>query len=841
MPAKRSSPGLVGSLSFKITVVLISGSYEIGINSLFDDRTQEMILHDPLISPHLPDQEPDRVYGLRATKNFSQLLSQTASSSLGASGGTTIGERVRSSPFKEGTEPLLFPFLILEAKSESSPNGFGDVQIQTAFPIFALLKLQEDLQAQAKASESGASPLVWFFANRGDAWRVYGCFVSNSETSRYVRFRLFPLRFPSDPDMLILIQDIVQLWDGSIMSKDSALQLLLIVDYIFDWARDIYRPSILRQLKSLASGEAYDQISLANDSDIMSMRRHISDWIQPPPSTVGSDFDAESANPTVVLDHQNLLPIQIPNTKLGTLRSASLVNSRVIGLYITEHNVRNFLELAAGTPPNTSHSEKAARELVSFLTRWDELIVLDGDDIDKIDMTWTGKPRITDETSISPSSEKFYFLAEFATFMDTSWNIVRQLTYLAVSKNAFETLVRYADYKINHPGVEAISRLRRPCSPEAFIESLDCLQSGSVDQVFMTALSCISVSLYSMPERKRSDYVPQTEALGFGALRRPRLLKFVQKAHKVGTQKTRPNNRIRIPKGLSWNDRSHFASSERRKRARQANRHQPDSRPRPGPEDQSFIRVSEEKVLVSNKEGHETALCERCRRFRSCGGRDPHHMPPPNEHVFSAYGVSLVVASNQADRPEASHDMCLFASKIPPEISDHTALPVVVTDLFQSGSIYHTIKDPVGVASQDRTLLRDQLWNLPSPYRPSTAKQHSDILDWLDELRGLHLGASRKAARNGDDEVKKKEDAAEDWNRLQLLLHFLSEGQSYSLANLSVRVAQAQDKSREVLYQKLYGDEEMHRSSHGGPNWLPSKLSTKGDSGEKKSSIVGGF
>jgi hypothetical protein len=220
MPAKRSSPGLVGSPPSEITVVLTFGSYEIGTNPLFDDRTEDRILHDPLIRSQLSKQKPDRVYGLQATKNFDQLLSKTASGSLGAIDGTSVGEIVRSSPFKEGTEPLLFPFLILEAKSESSSNGFGDIQIQTAFPIFALLKLQEDLQAQATESESGVAPLVWFFANRGDAWRIYGCFVSNSETSRYVRVRLFPLRLWSDPDKLILIQNVVQLWDGSIMSKD---------------------------------------------------------------------------------------------------------------------------------------------------------------------------------------------------------------------------------------------------------------------------------------------------------------------------------------------------------------------------------------------------------------------------------------------------------------------------------------------------------------------------------------------------------------------------------------------------------------------------------------------
>ena len=154
---------------------------------MFDDRTQEKIIHDPLNKSSLPKQSPDRVYGLQATKNFDQLLSKTVS---GSSNGTTIGELVRSSPFKEGTEPLLFPFLILEAKSESSPRGFEDMQIQTAFPIYALLKLQEDLQALA----TGALPLAWFFANRGDAWRVYGCFVSKNENSTYVRVCLSPLR-----------------------------------------------------------------------------------------------------------------------------------------------------------------------------------------------------------------------------------------------------------------------------------------------------------------------------------------------------------------------------------------------------------------------------------------------------------------------------------------------------------------------------------------------------------------------------------------------------------------------------------------------------------------------
>jgi hypothetical protein len=77
------------------------------------------------------------------------------------------------------------------------------------------------------------------------------------------------------------------------MSKDNSLQLLLIVDYIFDWACDIYQPFVLRLLKSIVTGSSFDQVSLTDDSDIFSMRRNIVNWIQAPPSTFEGPFVEE--------------------------------------------------------------------------------------------------------------------------------------------------------------------------------------------------------------------------------------------------------------------------------------------------------------------------------------------------------------------------------------------------------------------------------------------------------------------------------------------------------------------------------------------------------------------
>jgi hypothetical protein len=154
---------------------------------LFDDRVQEVVIHDPLLRSELPRKEPDRVYGLQATKNFEKLLSTSIGSPSDSDDQITLRDVVRSSPFKESAEPLLFPFLILEAKSDTSACGFDDIQNQTAFPIMSLLKLQHDLYTQVPGNNSNG-PLLWFLANRGDVWRVYGCCVTEGESTNYVGF-----------------------------------------------------------------------------------------------------------------------------------------------------------------------------------------------------------------------------------------------------------------------------------------------------------------------------------------------------------------------------------------------------------------------------------------------------------------------------------------------------------------------------------------------------------------------------------------------------------------------------------------------------------------------------
>jgi hypothetical protein len=174
------------SLGTVVNQTLNHDSYEVGLNPLFNDRLQKEIKHDP--SSHiLPRQAPDRIFGLQQTRNLENLLSQPiATGSTYNTTTATVGDLLRTSPFKDEEDPLIFPFLIVEAKSEKSTSGFDTIQAQTAFPIWALLNLQKNLQDRVKTTRTQLNPFVWFLANRGDCWRVYGCFITDSHPVRYV-------------------------------------------------------------------------------------------------------------------------------------------------------------------------------------------------------------------------------------------------------------------------------------------------------------------------------------------------------------------------------------------------------------------------------------------------------------------------------------------------------------------------------------------------------------------------------------------------------------------------------------------------------------------------------
>lgn len=184
-----------------------------GLNPLFSNRADQPFSYDVYLNEseqsennkkrkkgkgkELPERKPDRVYGLRQTVAFEDLLNKPAgivqdkvagdciATSISAADLSNNEERlvrnlVQASPFHRRGDPLLFPFLILEAKVEEG-RGFTNCGVQTSLPIWTLLQGQEQLTELGGPWDELGGPLVWYIAYLGDNWRISGCFIANDK------------------------------------------------------------------------------------------------------------------------------------------------------------------------------------------------------------------------------------------------------------------------------------------------------------------------------------------------------------------------------------------------------------------------------------------------------------------------------------------------------------------------------------------------------------------------------------------------------------------------------------------------------------------------------------
>jgi hypothetical protein len=156
----------------QINVIFVNPELKLTGNSndasqvlMFSNLAEESVIHDPadnLAKRGLPLQRPDRVFGLAMTKSFGIY--------------TAGAPNLRHSPFAAGS--VLYPFLIIEAKSEKGGQGFESIETQSAFPLRTFLKLQDDLRQSSRVE---LDPLVWFLAYQGDEWRVSAGIIEESK------------------------------------------------------------------------------------------------------------------------------------------------------------------------------------------------------------------------------------------------------------------------------------------------------------------------------------------------------------------------------------------------------------------------------------------------------------------------------------------------------------------------------------------------------------------------------------------------------------------------------------------------------------------------------------
>jgi len=554
------------------------------------------------------------------------------------------------------------------------------------------------------------------------------------------------------------------------LQKDHALQLLLIIDYIFDWARDVYRPSILRQLKSIASGKAYDQVSFILDNDIPSLRKGASTWIQPIPGILPNhdqEFESGLAADSTSKPRQ-FLPFEISETHFGSIRSASFSKQKVTGVCLTDHDVDEFLQEAIKNNFDKAKSKEAtARDILRCFIyevsghsnkierpKWKKhAIILSGSDIQALEESWVGDVTVTSKTPTLPPDEKFYCLISFECFLSSSWEIEKQITYLAVTSKAFNGLAKFANYKISIPEFLATSETWAARLNDTMLhECLNCLSSASSSQSLLAALSAKSFAWCIKRELENVIDFDYNALWAQG---------YVIEKHLKVIQRTIVD-KIRV--GSLFKEFQ--TKSEKR-------RH----------EDTTamayfrFCRVFENVITIPDDQKHVASECLRCTQ----SGR-PHRLTSPlrghkdstpefssdlvdailmsqpwkmlrtsyepwDEEIINSTNGMVLVEGLDVPRKGANfsnpkvgywHDLCIFvihSSNQPKSLQD---VIKTIEAIRKNGQMYHTLKSPSrGWRSLfDLRYTPIVMWNLPMSYRPIFPKLANDILNWLSELNG---------------------------------------------------------------------------------------------------------
>lgn len=144
-----------------------------GTPPLFFDFSGVGVLHDS-ISDSRKLKQPDRAFGLRNTNQLSQLLSIY-------NGGSPIPYSALINTASNNTKPpLVFPFLLLESKSEEG-DGFSKIYEQSALPLQSFLRLQDQLQARTGVPKNLNKSLVWFLAHRGSDWKILAAYTYHED------------------------------------------------------------------------------------------------------------------------------------------------------------------------------------------------------------------------------------------------------------------------------------------------------------------------------------------------------------------------------------------------------------------------------------------------------------------------------------------------------------------------------------------------------------------------------------------------------------------------------------------------------------------------------------
>lgn len=134
------------------------------MTKIFASTSDAQAQYDSAVQERISNEQPDAVYGLRRTERFEELLQ----------GPQDPNARITIYDNNE----IIFPFLILEAKAETSTDNLHTIENQVGLAISEMLNIQSRLfESTGRLDYEDTGPIVWFIATKGDLWKIHVAYI----------------------------------------------------------------------------------------------------------------------------------------------------------------------------------------------------------------------------------------------------------------------------------------------------------------------------------------------------------------------------------------------------------------------------------------------------------------------------------------------------------------------------------------------------------------------------------------------------------------------------------------------------------------------------------------
>ena len=265
----------------------------------------------------------------------------------------------------------------------------------------------------------------------------------------------------------------MELWRGSISTRDGALQLLLLVDYIFDWARDVYRDYIIQELRTLASGANDAASTVYSDTDIYSTRPVQYNGIPDPEDIENFQRYISGQEEFTALDSAR-----------GVVRHATFVESRYCAVFVTPDNVQTLLHSTRQT-----RTQQLCRLILGHMP---DSIFLDLPTLVAMEMQWTGNSRLSPPGYLAEM--KFYSVVSCTSYLSGGWHQIRELYVMAIAEGAWDAIVDASKLKRNR-GKALKPVLTYMVNTDSMLATLKGLQAGSPAETLLAAITRTAVTI----------------------------------------------------------------------------------------------------------------------------------------------------------------------------------------------------------------------------------------------------------------------------------------------------------------------------------------------------------